>query len=227
MTEEDLLLLQNTFTFWPHLTKPEQDKLIHSVYTTTFHLGEVVHHSEHNCLGILIVKKGVLRSYMLSEKGRDITLYRLYPGDVCMLSATCVLSHITFDIHVEATSTQTEVLVINSATFSQLIQSNIYAENFSYKAIVDKFSNVMWTMEQILFMSFDARLALFLLEESKKTQSSTLFLTHEQIAKYMGSAREVVSRMIKYFVAEGLITSYRGKITLINIPSLKTLSLGK
>ncbi|MEG1296416.1 MAG: helix-turn-helix domain-containing protein, partial [Niameybacter sp.] len=107
-----------------------------------------------------------------------------------------------------------EVLLLHTSYFAKLMQENIYVENFANKIAVERFSDVMWVMEQMLFFSFDERLALFLLDESSKTSSTTLKLTHEQIAKYMGSAREVVSRMLKYFEQEGLVSLSRGGVTL-------------
>lgn len=224
MSDDDLLLLKKTLTFWDKLTLEEQNELKRATHTASYQPGKNIHGGDTDCLGVLIVKKGCIRSYMLSDKGKDITLYRLYPGEICMLSASCALSNVTFDIHVDAEA-ETEVLVISSNIFSKLISENIYVENFSYKATVDKFSDVMWAMEQILFMNFDQRLAIFLLDEASKNKTHTLHLTHEQIARYMGSAREVVSRMMKYFVCEGLITSHRGQITLVDLPKLKKLAL--
>ena len=81
----------------------------------------------------------------------------------------------------------------------------------------------MWVMQQILFMSMDKRLAVFLLDETAKNGTDTVKLTHEQIAKYMGSAREVVSRMLKYFAAEGLVSVSRGGIRLIDKSRLRDL----
>lgn len=224
MSNEDLLLLKQTLTFWDKLNLDEQNELQRSTHITSYHTGDTIYNGDHDCLGILIVKKGCIRSYMLSEEGKDITLYRLYPGDICMLSASCILSNITFDIHIDAEA-ETELLVIKNSVFAKLMENNIYVENFSYKSTVDKFSDVMWAMEQILFMSFDKRLAIFLLDEANRQHTSTINLTHEQIAKYMGSAREVVSRMLKYFVSEGLITSQRGQIVLKDIPKLKKIAL--
>lgn len=224
MSDEDLLVLKNTLTFWDKLTLNEQNEIKKYTHTAYYQPGQTIHGGETNCLGVLIIKKGCIRSYMLSEKGKDITLYRLYSGEVCMLSAACVLPNITFDIHVDSEA-ETEVLVISSNTFSKLMKENIYVENFSYKATADKFSDVMWAMEQILFMNFDQRLAIFLLDEASKNHTHTLHLTHEQIAKYIGSAREVVSRMIKYFVSEGLITAHRGQINLVDLPRLKKIAL--
>lgn len=132
-----------------------------------------------------------------------------------MLSASCILQNITFDVCVEAEE-DTEALLIPSAQYQKLIKQNIYAENFTYSLVIDRFSNVMWAMEQLLFMRFDKRLAIFLLDELSKTGNPRINLTHEQIAKYMGSAREVVSRMLKYFAKEGMIEMSRGGIRILD-----------
>lgn len=224
MTEENRFILKKSLSFWDKLTPVEQTYIEEHTHTMMYDCGENIHRGDNNCLGMIIVKSGCIRSYMLSDKGKDITLYRLYPGEICILSASCILQNITFDIHVDAEETS-ELLVINSTIFSQLMQQNMLIENFSYKTAVEKFSDVMWAMEQILFMSFDKRLAIFLLDESIKRKSNTIPLTHEQIAKYVGSAREVVSRMLKYFVSEGIIELYRGGIHILDISKLKKLTL--
>lgn len=83
-------------------------------------------------------------------------------------------------------------------------------------------SQVVWTLEQILFMSMDRRLAQFLLEESEKNKEEVVRLTHEQIARYIGSAREVVSRMLKYFEQENLLKISRGSIAILNKQGLQS-----
>lgn len=224
MVNENHLLLRKSFNFWDKLTSAEQNYIEEHTYLITYEAEHTLHSDDTNCLGMILLKTGCLRSYILSEQGKDVTLYRLYPGDICILSASCILSNITFDIHIDVEE-KSELLVIPSNIFSKLIKENIYIENFSYKIVTDKFSDVMWTMEQILFMSFDKRLAIFLLDESIKRKTNIIPLTHEQIAKYIGSAREVVSRMLKYFSSEGLITLQRGRIILEDIPNLKKLTL--
>ncbi len=136
---------------------------------------------------MLLIKKGELRVYILSEEGKEITLYRLRSGDVGILSASCILNNITFDVHID-TESAADMLLIPSLLYRQLCEQNIYADNFTCRLAMDRFSDVMWAMEQILFMSFDRRLAVFLLDEAARTGSDTVSLTHEQIAKYMGSA---------------------------------------
>jgi CRP/FNR family transcriptional regulator len=133
-----------------------------------------------------------------------------------------MLKNITFDVFIDA-ERDSEVLIINADVFQDICNTNIYAQNFSYKKTADRFSDVMSALQQILFMSFDKRLANFLLTELSKSSNDTIYLTHEQIAKYVGSAREVVSRMLKDFEKEGIIELYRSRIKVINKQKLKSL----
>ncbi|PKM63202.1 MAG: Crp/Fnr family transcriptional regulator [Firmicutes bacterium HGW-Firmicutes-21] len=210
------------FSFWNYLTDSERDLVERYARTVRFSKGENIHNGGNECIGMLLVKSGTLRTYMLSEEGREITLYRNYEGDVSILSASCVLESITFEVFIDSEE-DSEVLIINASAFAQLMNSNVYVECYAYRQAASSFSNVMWALQQILFMSFDRRLALFLYEELKKTGGNTVFLTHEQVAKYMGSAREVVSRMLKYFVSEGIVELSRGGIKIIDFNKLELL----
>ena len=187
-----------------------------------FKKGFNLHSSESECLGVLLIKSGDIRVYLLSEDGRDVTLYRLSAGDVCVLSASCILNNITFDVNIDA-DTDVDAFVLNIGAFSKISSQNVYVENFAYRNTLEKFSDVMWAIEQILFMSFDKRLAIFLLDEVTKSNSAELKLTHDQIAKYIGSAREVVSRMLKVFQEQGILIQSRGLIQIINKEKLKEL----
>lgn len=160
---------------------------------------------------------------MLSPDGREITLYRLYENDICVLSASCILQNITFDIYIDA-NTDCETIQINSTDFGKIAQDNAHVELFAYKIATDRFSKVMWAMEQILFMSFDQRLALYLIEEVDRNNNYIIKTTHEQIAKLIGSAREVVTRMLKYFSEEGIVRLSRGQIEIISYEKLKNLT---
>ena len=124
------------------------------------------------------------------------------------------MSEITFDAYVDAEELS-EAVVLNAFAFSKLIEKNIYVENFSNKMKAIRFSDVMWTMQQILFFSFDKRLAIFLYEELIKN-GPIIRYSHMEIAKYLGSAREVVSRMLKYFEKEGIVLVSRKEIEIID-----------
>lgn len=211
-----------TLTFWNKLNKEQQNLILNNTIYKQYKIGENIHGINNECAGILLIKSGYLRVYILSEDGREVTLYRLEEGETCVLSASCILKNITFDVFIDAEK-DSEVLIINPAIFQKICNENIYAENFSYKKTMERFSDVMWAIEQILFMSFDKRLAIFLLDEASKTGNDVISLTHEQIAKYIGSAREVVSRMLKYFETEGIVKLHRGGLKIVDKNKLKNL----
>ena len=222
LAKEDIQLLKEGFTFWDNLSNQQKEKLISNSRTLHYEPGSSIHCGDNDCIGVILVKKGTVRTYILSEAGKEVTLYRLGPLEVCVLSASCILDSITFDVHMDA-ETSCDIIQINSVTYSQLQRENIYVDNFTYRIITERFSDVMWAMQQILFMSFDKRLAAFLIDESLNTNSNLINLTHEQIAKYIGSAREVVSRMLKYFANEGWVTLSRGGIEIIDKKKLRSI----
>jgi len=225
MTNENIqsFITQN-FAPWPHLSADEQTKLLSNGSLISFNKGANLHNGDEQCVGLLLIVSGSIRVYILSEQGREITLYRLKKGDTCVLSASCVLSEITFDVHIDAEQA-TQAILISSACFANLRAQNIYVANYAYQLTTERFSDVMWAMQQILFMSMDKRLAIFLWDELSKTTDQTIHLTHEQIAKYLGSAREVVSRMLKYFADEGIVEVTRGGITITDKNKLKLMTL--
>jgi len=223
LTDSDLKYIPEVFTFWDKLDDKQKKFILNHIVPVQYHKGSRIHSGENDCVGVLLIKKGELRVYILSEEGKDITLYRLRDGDICILSASCILHNITFDVHIDA-EVDSDVLLLDANLYQQLCSENIYAENFTSKLVIDRFSDVMWAMEQILFMSFDKRLAIFLSDEITRNQSEVVELTHEQIAKYIGSAREVVSRMLKYFAQEGIVELSRGGVKVIDKKKLKKLT---
>ena len=202
------------FPFWDKLTDNQKKSLCEDTAEVFYPKGHVVH-DPNECTGAIIVRSGGLRTYFLSEDGKEVTLFRLYSGDICILSATCVLRAITFDVMVEADA-DSECLLIGSRTLGKLVEECIYVKNYALELTASHFSETMWSFEQILFMSIEKRLAIFLLDECARRHSDTLKLTHEQIAKYMGSAREVVTRMLRSFASEGILESGRGDIHILD-----------
>ena len=222
LRDDDLHDAIKDLSFWDKLSPTEKDLFKNNVTKVKYSKGENLHSADNECLGLLLVLSGELRVYILSEDGREVTLYRLSEGDSCVLSASCILNNITFDVFIDAVD-DTEVILLHIAAFSQLTFGNVYVENFALKNTVDRFSDVMWAIEQILFTSFDKRLATFLLDETSKNKSAEIKLTHEQIAKYMGSAREVVSRMLKNFESQGILKLSRGLIQIYDKDKLKKM----
>lgn len=215
-------LLNTHFPAWDKLTKTQQQSIIDNSTLISVKKNFLVQNTQAGCSGILIVKQGTLRIYILSEQGREITLYRLRTGDICILSASCVIRDITFDIYID-TLTDCELIQIMPCAFACVMQENIYLETITYKLATQRLCTVIWAMQQMIFTSFDKRLANFLLNESRSTHSNEIRMTHEQIAKLMGTAREVVTRMLRYFSTENYVELTRGKVTIINKKALEKL----
>lgn len=222
LNETEHQVLRKHLDFWENLEPEQKELLAQNTFHKTFAKGDQVYSPEAECLGLLLLLQGELRVYILSEDGREVTLYRMRAGDTCILSASCILKSITFDVYVVAEQ-ETKVLLVNIAAFGRVSKDNIYVENFTLRNAVERFSEVMWSMEQILFLSIDRRLAGFLLDEGNKQGSLIISLTHEQIARYIGSAREVVSRMLKGFQEEGLVEQSRGKIQIVDKKRLEEI----
>lgn len=211
------------FPFNDILSDAERDALCSSTSPAFYKARSNVHGGQSECTGVIFVKTGLLRVYMLSDEGREITLYRLWPGEICMLSASCVIRAVTFDVFVDAEE-DSEVFITSPSAYAAVADKNIRLENFGLNLAVSRFSEVMWAMQQILFMSFDRRLAVFLNDELAKSGGDTLRMTHEQVARYTGSAREVVTRMLNYFAAEGIVSLSRGGITVLDRKKLLGLT---
>ena len=208
-TNEHRGCLACAFPFWEQLTADEQELLCRYTRPVKYAKGARVHSPLESCVGILLLRSGQLRAYLLSEDGRDVTLYRLFGGEVCILSASCVMDSVNIDLYIDAEE-DTEALCISAGIFRRLMQQNVYVRCYAYQMTAERFSDSMWTMQQVLFMSADRRLAISLTDELAKTGGDEVRMTHDQMAKYMGSAREVVSRMLKYFAQEGWCVAWMG-----------------
>ena len=215
------IFFRQYFPFWDKLTASQQDRLCAATHPARYEKGENVH-GMGGCTGVLVVESGCLRGYLLSEEGREITLFRAFPGEVCILSAPCALRTFSLDVMIDAEE-DSSLLVIDGPEFAAVARENLYAENFALSSAAGRLSDAVWVMQQILFMRFDQRLAVFLLEESEK-DGPVLKLTHDQIARYMGSAREVVSRMLRYFTSEGSVRVSRGTVKVIDKKKLRSLA---
>ena len=208
--------------FFPKLSPRQQQLLLDSLEPMEAKAGTVVHNGHLDCLGLLIIQSGQLRVYALSSEGREVTLYRLFDRDICLFSASCVMPDIQFEVVVEAEK-DTKLWVIPSCLFKELMESSAAVANYANQLISSRFSEVMWLMEQIMWKSFDKRLAGFLLEECALEGSESLKLTHERIAAHLGTAREVVTRMLRYFQSEGMVHLSRGEITIVDEAALRKL----
>ena len=207
--------------FFSKLTSQQQEQVRSAVRIHSFSAGKEVYRGD--CAGLILVKKGRLRVFTLSKEGREITLYRLMQGDICLLSASCMLTGISFDVFIRA-ETDTEIILLPSEIYKSLSQSSIAVASFTSELMGKRFSSAMWVLDEVLNKKFDARLASLLLEEAEYSGSKLLKITHEQLASHLGTVREAVSRMLKYFEEEGIVSLSRGTVELTDLDALRSLA---
>ena len=217
--------LSNYFPIWDKLTPEQQERILSVADLQKVKSGTLLHDGSPDCLGLLLVRSGQLRAYMLSSEGREITICRFFEMDICLFSASCVMPNMMFDVFIEAEK-DTELWVIPACLYQNLMEESLPMASYSRDLITNHFSEVMWLMEQIMWRSFDKRLAGFLVEESRIEETDSLKITHEKIAAHLGTAREVVTRMLRYFQSDGMVKLTRGTVELTNRKALEALSEG-
>lgn len=214
--------LQNYFPIWDKLTPAQRETLTDSAVSRAVKKGAVLHSGSMDCTGLLLVRQGQLRAYILSDEGREITLYRLFDRDICLFSASCIMRSIQFEVTIEAEK-DTDLWLIPAEAYQKVMQESAPLSNYTNEIMAARFSDVMWLMEQILWKRFDQRLAEFLLEEASIEETDCLKMTHESIAHHLGTAREVVTRMLRYFQSEGMVKLSRGMIAITDPAKLAQL----
>ena len=211
------------FPIWDKLNPSQQERLESVTEFRKVSAGTVLHDGSPDCLGMLLVRSGQLRAYLLNDEGREITITRFFEMDICLFSAACVMPNMQFDIFIEAEK-DSEIWIIPACLYQNLMDESLPIANYSHALITSHLSELMWLMEQIMWKSFDRRLAQFLLEESAVEGTDSLKITHEKIANHMGTAREVVTRMLRYFQSENMVRLTRGTVDLLDKKRLQKLS---
>lgn len=215
--------LSEFFPVWDRMTEAERETLENAAQLRVAPRGTILHNGSADCVGLFLVRSGQLRAYMLSGEGNEVTLYRLFERDVCLFSASCMMASIQFEITIEAEK-DTELLVIPAEAYKRAMERSAALANYTNEIMAQRFSEVMWLIEQIMWKSMDKRLAGFLVAESALEQQDSLRLTHERIANHLGTAREVVTRMLRYFQSEGLVELTRGEIRLLDRRKLELIA---
>lgn len=213
---------QSYFPVWKNLNTAQQSRILRGLMTQQVKKGTVIHNGSLDCTGLLLIKSGQLRAYILSNEGREITIYRLFDADMCLLSASCIMRSIQFEVIIEAEK-DTELWVIPAETYKNIMEESAPVANYTNELMATRFSEVMWLVEQIMWKSMDKRVAAFLLEEVAIEGTNALKITHETIANHLGSHREVITRMLRYFQSEGMVSLSRGTVTVLDEKKLEAL----
>jgi CRP/FNR family transcriptional regulator len=208
--------------FWANLSPDEKAIVSQRAITKRFNKDQLVSSNSSACLGIILILSGGIRVSLISDEGREVTLYRAHANEFCVSTAFCVIQQLTFDAIVTAEE-DTTVLVIPSSVCASLMDSNIHVRAFIFENSTKRYSQTIWAIQQMLFKRFDQRLASYLISAYEQNRSNEVKKTQEEIARDVNSAREVVARMLKEFATKGLVEIKRGKILLRNIEGLEKL----
>ncbi len=207
---------------WDKLNEDQQNRIRRAITLHRVKKGTVIHNGNMDCTGLLLIQAGQLRAYLLSEEGREITLYRLFERDLCLLSASCMIRSIQFEVTVAAEK-DTEFWLIPTEIYQSVQEESAPAAGYINELMASRFSEVMWLIEQIMWKSLDKRVAAFLLEEAAIEGTAALHITHETIANHLGTHREVITRMLRYFQNEGLVKLARGVVEILDEAGLERL----
>ncbi len=211
------------FPVWDNMTPQQQQAISAGLVSQSVKKGTMLHSGGTDCTGLLLIKTGQLRAFILSREGREVTLYRLFDRDICLFSASCMMRSIQFDVAISAEK-DTQMWIIPSDIYKPIMEQSAYVANYTNEIMASRFSEVMWLMEQVMWNSMDKRVAVFLLEEASIEDADCLHITHESIANHLGTHREVVTRMLRYLQNEGMVKLARGTVELVDRAKLRALS---
>lgn len=211
------------YSFFNELNKDDQQIIKDSLIIKKFETDYTLIHEGNSCLGFSLIISGSIRVYKLSGKGKEVTLYKLCPGDTCYLSISCMLSNKNYPAFAEVLE-PTKIVFIPSNIFYNFIYNTMEFQKFMFENLYCKFNEVISVLEEVAFERMDVRIAKYLLQCSNYANNTKfLYLTQDKIASEVGTSREVVSRMLTDFRNKDIIASQRGKITILDFDKLNSL----
>lgn len=187
----------------------------------TLHRGRSICQQGDNCSHLALVIAGTARVFNLAESGREITLYRVEPGECCILTASCMLSGRTFPANATVEA-DIEAVLIPQAKVSEWMSAYETWRHYLWNLLAERLGDVISLVEEVAFRRMDERLGDYLVQHAVH-KGPLLHATHQQIAADLGTSREVVSRMLKDFQLRGYVASGRGRIELLDLDSLRSI----
>ena len=172
-----------------------------------------------SCRGFPLLLEGSIKVVKTAVSGREMLLYRVEPGESCIITSSCLLGHAPYSARGEA-ETAVTLLVLPPGVFDQLVAEQPAFREFVFHLFSSRLAELMQLVEEVAFHRLDQRLAKLLLA----SPADTLHTTHQQLAEELGSVREIVSRLLKGFAAQGLVSLGREQIALVDRSGLKALA---
>lgn len=212
-------LFKRSFPFWENLTESQKKQLQDSTTVNHCRKKTVLHFGGGECAGVQIIASGRARVFITSPGGGDITLFRLLEGDVSILSAACMMNGMDVELDMEM-ETDCVIYTISKKAYRRLYDECGAVKDYTMEMISEKFSDIMWLFNQFVFSNVASRVAGALLEHRGLEGSDVIAVTHEMLARDAGTAREVVTRILRQFQSDGLVKLTRGKIEITDAAGL-------
>lgn len=215
--------LRETFSFLSDCDERIYSEFLRSAFLVKLDKGQPVTSEGAECSHLALVLSGNARVYKLGESGREITLYRVGPGQSCVLTASCIQSHQPFPAFAECEQA-VEAVLVPAGDLNRWMSESAPWRDYVFGLVAKRMANIIGLVEEVVFRRMDRRIAAHLLSRSQAAGKETIEATHKEIAADLGTSREVVSRILKDLEAGGLIQVARGAITIQNRVGLKAKS---
>lgn len=213
---------ESVFQNFPRLKEAEnevQNEFFKQGRVVSLTKSEFINMEGNSCNNVAFLLDGQARVYKISENGREITLYRIEAGESCILTVSCILSDKDFPAFAVADK-DLQAVIVSSNTFQNWVRKYPFWQDYVFNLVSKRLGAIIAVVEEVAFNKVDTRIAKHLFNSNKNIITET----HQEIASEIGSSREVVSRILKDFEHEGLITLSRGKIKIENLQLLEKKS---
>jgi len=187
----------------------------------TLEAGQNVFRQGDQCENYIVVMAGSVKVFARSPGGKEVVLYRISPGEICVLTTSCLLGGQTYPAEA-VTESAIKARIIPKNQFEQLLAESAAFRSFVFSSFSQRLTHLVSLVEQIALERVDQRLARYILDHV--AQDQTLTTTHQEIALEIGSAREVVSRKLKSFEHQGLLSMQRGHLNLLDRQAMAVLA---
>ncbi len=218
MPERDLLL-KTHFPQFHEQSDSAMDRIKEQIKLVELDAHQPVFYPGDPCENYLLMLEGCIRIQLISENGREVSLYRVKAGDSCVLTTSCLLSGQCYPAEAY-TEERVRAFLLSAGDFQQALGQSEFFRNFVFSNLAQRLTGVITRMDDVVCSSIDTRLARFLLE----ADSDTITTTHQALATELGSAREVVSRHLKHFESRQWVKLGRGTIELLDRTAVEKLA---
>ena len=213
---------------FPEVALPLREKLEAVSEHRRFSKGTVIYEEGFPCPLVPLLLSGVVRVFKMGETGREITLYRVEAGQICVLSSTCALAGREAKLPAVAVAeTDVELLAVPVHIFRKLMKESPELQGYMNEMLTERLAEMMMVVDEVAFGRVDLRLAEMLVRNAAKDPQGMITTTHAQLAVELGSAREVISRVLKDFERQGLVILGRGKIEVKDTKGLLGLTASR